>query len=198
MEFEEMQIIWNSQNEEKLFAINETALHKAIQRKSHAVNRSINMVEWLMIGVNLFVSIFLVIDAINDSGPDFQYFVAAIYLGYFFYALYRRLNRRQTEPPFDPTILGELDRALWQVDYLIRQSHSIFYWYVLPLGVIVTIFLFFSAGTGSALGFLLIWLPITFFGARWEINRWWRPKMRGLEALREALTTAEPSVNPEL
>ena len=42
MEFEEMQILWNSQNNEKLYAINEDALYAQIKRKGQSIDRKLS------------------------------------------------------------------------------------------------------------------------------------------------------------
>ena len=39
MEFDELKRIWDSQNEEPLYALNEAALHRIIQRKNEEWNR---------------------------------------------------------------------------------------------------------------------------------------------------------------
>jgi len=49
MEFEDMQIIWNNQNQEKLYAINEAALHTQIKRKGKSISRNLDIVEMMMI-----------------------------------------------------------------------------------------------------------------------------------------------------
>ncbi|MEZ4737361.1 MAG: hypothetical protein R3E79_60565 [Caldilineaceae bacterium] len=56
-----MKVIWDSQNEEKLYAINEDALYAQIKRKGKAVNRSLQRFEMVMIGVNVLVAIALIV-----------------------------------------------------------------------------------------------------------------------------------------
>lgn len=187
MEFEEMQIIWNEQKNEKLFAINEAAMHKHIQRKGRSVDHLLGFVEWAMIIANLVVVIVLTVDALQEGGPDYQYFISAVYFAYSIYAVFRRLRRRKEEVPFEPTMLGELDKAIWRLDYLIRQSKSIVYWYMLPLTLIIAASFLLNDNLIWALAFMLVLVPVTIFGPQWEINKWYLPKKRELEALRETL-----------
>ena len=39
MEFSELKMIWDSQNEEPLYAMNEAALHRVVRRRSEEINR---------------------------------------------------------------------------------------------------------------------------------------------------------------
>lgn len=42
MEFTEMKMIWDSQNEEPLYAMNEAALHGVVRRKNEEINRCLS------------------------------------------------------------------------------------------------------------------------------------------------------------
>lgn len=191
MEFEEMKVIWDSQNNEPLYAIDQDALHKKIQSKGEKVNRTLNIVDWVMMGVNLFVGIFLIaINIANDSDP-FDFLLPILYLFFFGIVIYRRFNRRQESVKFEPTIRGDLDHAIWQTDYLIRQGRSILVWYLFPLMAVASVTLVLNSDWIWALGLIAVVLPLSYFGSRWEINKFYMPKKRELEALRETLIDAE-------
>lgn len=191
MEFEEMQIIWSEQNNEKLFAINENAMYKHIQRKGRSVEKLMGYVEWGMVITNFIIVIILTVDALLDGGPDYQYMISAVYLAYAIYAVYRRTRRQKAEVPYEPTMVGELDRAIWRLDYLIRQAKGIFYWYTLPLVVIVSVTFLLNDKWPWAVALILVLVPVSVFGPRWEINKWYLPKKRELEGLRETLVAEE-------
>ena len=194
MEFEEMQVIWNSQNNEKLFAINEAALHKQIRRKSGSVNHLLTFFEGMMVLGNLVAGGLLMVDAIMGDGSTFQFVIAAVYLSYAVFAVIRRLWRRRVEVRFEETIVGELDKALWQIDYHIRQARSIAWWYLLPLALVVSVNFFLTGKLIWALGVLLVLVPVGYFGTRWEINKWYIPKQRELEAMRKTLLAPEVEI----
>ncbi len=194
MAFEEMQVIWNEQNNEKLFAINEASLHRYIRGKSRSVEHLMRFAEWAMVVANLVVTIILTVDALNDGGPDYQYLIAAMYLGYSFFAIFRRLRRKMVEKVFELTLLGEVDKALWQIDYLIRQGQSLILWYVLPLTLVVTVSFLLNGKVWWALAFFVVLVPASLIGPRWEANKWYRPKKRELEKLRETLLMPESEV----
>lgn len=191
MEFEEIQDLWDRQNDEELFTIDETALHNAIKRKSKSVTRWLVLLEWMMIVVNIVVAVVLLVDAFREGGPDYQYVVVAMYVAYSLYAFVRHLNRRQEEVRFEETVLGELNRAIWRVDYLIRFGRYLPLWYLLPLALAGSVSLYLSSTSWWKAALLLLLVPASYVGARWEINKWHLPKKRALESLREQLLASD-------
>ncbi len=98
MEFEAMQVLWNSQTQEKLFAINESALHDTIKRKGRKIDYLLQMVEWIMIVVNLGVGVFLLIrQPAGQRRRCIDVSDAPCYLAFVCLCLYRRIVRRQDE-----------------------------------------------------------------------------------------------------
>jgi hypothetical protein len=189
--FEEMQSIWESQNDEKLFAVDNTALHAYIKRKGRTTRSLLELFEWIMIALNLIVGVALAIDLLRDNGSGYRLILPVTYFTFSAYALLRRLKRQANEARFQPTLLGELDRAIWQIDYLIRQGQTMMIWYVLPLVLALSITMFYNQKSLWTLVPTLALIPICYFGIRWEINKWHLPKKRDLELLREKLIAQE-------
>lgn len=189
MEFDEMKVLWDSQNNEKLYVINESALFAQIQRKSRSVNRLMEVVEWVMIGVNLLVGIFLTADTLRDGGPTYAYALPVLYFGYFAVALYAQRVRKRAETGFAPTLIGELDKALWQINHLIRQARRMILWYLLPIVLVGSAILWLN-GKPLWTGALLLLLPAAWLAAGWEIRKFYLPKKRSLESLRETILAA--------
>ena len=191
MEFEEMQTIWCSPENDLHdgLDIDETVIIEKIKRRSQSVERKLAWVERIMIGVNLVVGIILLGEAFWGSDQRLRFIFPAAYLAYAVYAVIRRGSRRREEVDFPPTLVGELDKAIWRTDYLIRQARSMITWYLLPLALMFTVFAIVNDKLAWAAGLLLILLPVTYFGARWEVKRFYRPKKRALESLREELTS---------
>ena len=192
MEFEEMQIIWNSQNDEKLFTINEAALHAYIKRKNKSVNFWLELFEWVMIGVNFIVGITLAVVTLTENELFYQYILlSAFYIAFSIFALIRRVRRRSEQVRFENTMLGELDKGIWQIDYLLRQGQSMMLWYIVPLVIIASITMYFTATPLWLVGLMLAIGPFSYFGMRWEARKWHLPKKRSLESLRETLVASE-------
>lgn len=191
MEFEDMQVIWNSQNNEKLYAINEAALYEQIKRKGKSVDRLLEMSQLVMIAVNLFVGIFLIIDAWRDNGELYEYILPAMYLAYFIGAIVFRLVRRKEQVRFEETMLGELDKAIWQADYLIKQGYTLIKWYLLPLMLAASGSMLYNGKPFWALGMFVFMAGASYLSHYWEIERCYVPKKRELEGLREKLVEPE-------
>ena len=191
MDFEELKVIWNNQNNEKMYVVNEDALHGYIKLKGRSINHTVNFFELILIGVNLFVGIWLTIESLDNAPWSEQLILAVFYLAFAVYGLVRRLIRRNEEKPFDQTILGELDKALWRIDYLMRQSWTIFVWYLLPLALILGVMSFFDPRLWQTFRMMLVVVVATYFGYRWEVRRIHQPKKHNLETLREKLTVQE-------
>lgn len=191
MEFDEMKLIWDSQNNEPLFAIDREALHRQIQHKEKSVSHTLDIIDVVMIAINLLVGIVLIVDTWVEGGALYEYVLPALYLAFFVYAIYRRFSRKQGAEEFDTTILGELNRSIWQADYLIKQSGSMPFWYLLPLMVVLNVTMFLNGKLWAALLLTVVVLPLAYFGGRWEVRKFYLPKKRELEALRETLLQAE-------
>ena len=191
MKFEEMQDIWKGQEEDQLFDVDRRALNQAIKRKSRSVARWLQFLEWMLIVVNFVVAVFLLYDALQEGGPAYQYAVSALYLGYAVYALLRRLSRRRTEVRFEESVLGEVDKALWQVDQIIRWGRALPLWYLLPLALVGSLSLWLDDTAWWKAALLLLLVPASYVGVRWEIEKWHLPKKRALASLREELLASE-------
>jgi hypothetical protein len=99
--------------------------------------------------------------------------------------------RRNEERPFAPTVVGELDKAIWRIDYLMQRSQNTIYWYLLPLVVIFAVMSVFDNRLIWVTAMLAFVTVATYFADRWEFNKFHLPNKRNLEALREKLTDSE-------
>src|SRR5262249_4214876 len=137
MEFSEMKKIWDSQNQEPLYAMNEAALHSIVQRKNEEWNRCLARCFALEIGVGLFCAVLmvayvLVLASGNQSWvikpwksgivPSGWHYLGLLAAGvvWFYYAayMYRARKRQQRRVAvFDSSLRGDLDRALSQTKF---------------------------------------------------------------------------------
>ena len=187
-----MQVIWNEQNSEKLYAINEAALEKMIDRKKWTVVLMLRVFEFAMIVVNLLVGVWLILDTYFDQDGRWSiYFLAAMYIGFGLFGTWLRYRRQRDEVQFDPTLIGEIDKSIWRIDYLMQQGRFTFFWYMLPLSIVFSITMILDQNYWFALLFPLVLLPATWFGIHWEARKWHVPKKADLEDLRRVIL-AEP------
>ena len=192
MNFEELQVIWNSQNNETMYAINEDALYKYVKQKGKSIGGMVNLFEFILIGVNLLVGVWLTIEALDNNNTSTQSILAVFYLAFAVFGFIRRLMRRSEEKPFNLTIVGELDKAIWRVDYLMRQGKNAIIWYLIPLAVIFGVMSFIDTKRLLwAFGLMVVTIVATYFATQWENKKFHLPNKRNLETLRHKLTTQE-------
>ena len=187
MKFEDLKTIWDDQNDEALYTINEEALYAQIQQKSKSVNHKLNVYEWLMFLGNLIIGLVLFVDALRDNGQPYEYVLPALYIAFSIGTLILRKVRQKEEVQFELTMMGELDKAIWQINYLIKRGRTMMFWYVLPFTFVLTVTLLLNSKPLWALGMIVILIPLSYFSGRWEINKWYMPQKRELESLREEL-----------
>jgi|GEM_PF-396678 len=190
-EFEEMKIIWDSQNEEKLYAINESALYAQIKRKGKSISRLLERFEMVMIGVNLLVGVGLVVMEFLNDGDLYEYLLPVLYFVYAVVVFVWRYTRRQEDIHFEKSMLGELDKAIWQIDYLIKRTRDLILWYLLPLTLLIVGIMLYKGQLLFAFVIILLMSATGFFTDRWEIKRCYLPQKQSLESLRTKLTAAE-------
>jgi hypothetical protein len=161
MEFEEMKKIWDTQNNEVLYAINEQALHNRILSKKKSANHVTNVSELLLIIVNGFSGIFIfILGWTKPGGNVFLYLMASWMLLTMLYMTLSRIRRQREGKKFDRTLVGDLNHALATATYQVRIS-QLMRWNNLPIlilllssiwenekgvWVIAFVFFFFSLG----------------------------------------------------
>jgi hypothetical protein len=190
MEFDEMKKIWDTQNTQPLYTIDEKALQNRIQRKRHSVLVSIS--EWiliigylgavtLLVGVNLFklpkANIFLSLEAA-------WMFVTVMFL------VVIHIRRIKAGRRFDRSIHGDLDHAIHLISYQMHIS-QITRWNLLPMGAIMI--LSFSGWEARKLleisAVILVSYALTFYASR-KSDRANKRRKRGLQVLKQKLESA--------
>lgn len=153
MDFEAMRVIWNSQNQEPLYAIDEAALHASVQRKSRTIRRRLlwrdirEISLGLLAGIAFFVFAGMLAVGHEDGswlpfGVDVEVarwdaaalvVISGLWLFFAGYQLVSRRRQEQRERRFHPSLRGDLDRMISQTDYRIRMATSVVWWGLLPV-----------------------------------------------------------------
>lgn len=190
MEFDDIKKIWDEQNQEQMYAINEEALHRSIQSKKRKAARLTNLNDFGLIGVGIITAItYTFIAIINETPVIYDYLIVLSLICISGYVWYGRIQRKKAQRQFDRTILGDLDHTIASVDYEVKRSRSMAWWFLLPLAILVVLNMS-TAGNisiwkwlGVAAGFVLSYLLI-----RWEYIYKQRPKLKRLKDLRAKFT----------
>jgi hypothetical protein len=215
MEFSEMKRIWDSQNQEPLYAMNEAALHSIVQRKNEEWNRCQARCFALEIGVGLFCTGLILVYATVLAFGDPRWLIKPWktgvvptswhYLGLFvagglwlYYAVYMYLARKRQLrriDRFDSSLRGDLDRALSQTEFEMAMIRDNAWLGLAPVWVASTIWmvvLFHLKGASFWTYVLLIAVAIALLVivlARKQrlIRDRYLPRRRELESLRAKL-----------
>ncbi len=218
MELSEIKVIWDTQNQEPLYGVNEAALHSVIQRRNHETNRCLARCFATEITVGLFCFVLMIVYAavlaaggqgwlvkpwgklVAPSSWDYLGLLAAAAI-WFYYAAYmlgaRKRQQRQVEV-FDSTLRGDLDRALSQTEFQIKMIRDNAWRGLAPIwlaAIIWMIVLFHLKGAASWVYLLMIGVSIIALGVViWKkealIRGRFLPRQQELESLRAKLTDA--------
>jgi hypothetical protein len=161
MNFEQMRVIWNSQNDEPLYAIDQAALHASVRRKSRALRRRVFWRDVREISIGLLAAAgFLVFGGMLALGREDGWrrllgadveasrwdavtmlLVSGLWLFFAAYQLVSRMRQEQRERRFEPSLRGDLDRTISQAEYRIRMATSIVWWGLLPVWLATLLFI---------------------------------------------------------
>ena len=185
MEFEEMKKIWDQQNEEPMYAINEEALHNRIRTKNRSAGRRSNINDIGLIFIAIATAAILLLIG-KDSFYDYVSAVALLLIAV--YVFMGRVRRKKLESQFDRTILGDLDQAIANVSYEVTRTKTFFWWFLLPVAI-PTLLNMAQAGAPTWKWFLVpVAFVVSFLLVRWELRRRHLPQKHYLESLRDILT----------
>jgi len=137
MEFDEVKKIWDAQNNQPLYAIDEKTLHNRIRSRMNAVRHVTNISDWILIVIYIgTVGRLLYHNPFKPGVNTFIYLEAAWILATVVYFLVIHLRRIKASRQFDRSIHGDLDHAISLASYQVRLSEVI-RWNLFPLGAIL-------------------------------------------------------------
>ncbi len=202
MDLDAMKVIWDTQTDAPLYAINEQTLRRTIQGKARRFKRLVLFFEAIMLVVMLGLGGYYLAYPFLAGTHIHRLVAGLISLGaatYFFLGIRHRWRQ---EMSFPNTLLGDLDRALWQVRYHIARSLHIRWSLIAPMCLAVSIDAVFAIDSLARLGVLAAFLGlmgVATWGIRYEIACLYAPRERHLTNLRTNLVdTPHPSDPPEV
>lgn len=195
--FEELQEIWNTQNDQTMYTINEEALrYKVTSAKNsatHVLKRSEQVVMYASFGTSLFI---LFTNIIIKSTVISLYALALWAFAGGVYGLINSIRKKIGARQFDRSIKGELDHAIFITNYQVRLSY-VMRLNIIPTGILITLtFLERGQLSGFTSGLIILIIVslaifvLSFFGSRWEHNIY-STRKKNLEELKKKLTATE-------
>lgn len=171
MQFNDLQKIWDSQNNKPMYVIREEALHQKVLAKGRTAGRTANLTEWILISTGLIASGILVyFDFIKDEGNVFSYISVVLFSLITVYGIINRFLRKNKTENFERSILGDLEHALSISEYQVSLSKGMLFGFWPAVYLISVLSL---AMSGKSLWFALA-LAILFSGVSYL--SWWEHK----------------------
>lgn len=186
MEFEEMKKIWDDQNQRPLYAIDEDALRRRIHSKSRKASITSNVNEIALILISLVTFTIIIVKNIDRSNP-YAYPPVIMLMLTSVYVYIGRVRRKKKEQQFDRTMLGDLDHALYNVDYEVKRARTFPLWYLLPVAIPAMLNMYMNDASvfkwtfvsgAFVLSYLVVWFGLT---------KMQEPHKRKLERLKEKI-----------
>jgi hypothetical protein len=215
MEFTELKMIWDTQNQEPLYAMNEAALHGIIQRKNEEWNRCLSCCFTTEITIGLICGALMLVAAglaifgdpvwlaalpwikVAPSPWDVLALLAASGIWFYYSAsmFLARKRQQQRVEVFDSTLRGDLDRALAETDFRIAHAKGIVWWGLVPVWVATSLWLavFYRLLAMPAWSYVFIGATmlgsfvVVVSGKQKSITNRFEPRKRELESLRAKL-----------
>lgn len=128
MDLNEIQKIWDSQNNKPMYVIREEALHQKILAKGRKAGKTANITEWVLIFTGLLAAgILLVFDFFYDEGNALSFISVVLFLLITVYGLINRFLRKNRIENFERSMLGDLENALSVSEYQINLSKGMLF-----------------------------------------------------------------------
>lgn len=187
MRFEEMKKIWNDQDQQHAYVIDEEKLYEKIQLKKDKASRLISKVEWVLIGSNVMAGgSILVMNSTDYIGNVYANGIGLLMLAAGIYIYTRRLHRLKHENRFDRTMLGDLDHAISNATYRARLSYGMLIYFVF-IALLVIGNAFYVEKSLWKLMLIAGFFAIALFLGKWEYKSWHLADKQRLKAMREKL-----------
>ncbi|WP_205720015.1 hypothetical protein [Fodinibius halophilus] len=168
MKFENLQQIWDQQNEETMYAINQEALHDLIISKKHKSRNILNFSEWANILANIGAGGFMLYMTLIGKNLNTPFLILGcmmVAMGMFVF--FSRFKRNRKADNFDQTIVGELEEALADSQSQVQLS-QLLRWYLLPISILVLL----GLGLSNVFNILFFSLAVVVFAATYWFSQW--------------------------
>lgn len=186
-----MKKIWDAQNGQAMYAIDETALHNNVIKKKNKARRTADLTEKVFIGANIVAGLMIVVPTIIKEHFSISGSLMAVMM--FFtagYILNKRKKRLASQDNFEKTVIGDLDNAISTADYQVNFSKSSRY-YLLAIVLLSLSSLIESGAPWWVMLLIIVFFVVCYIAAKWEYKTFYASQKKDLRAMREKLESME-------
>jgi len=198
MNFEELQKAWRSQGSDPRPTLDADLLLKEVQRNKRLFEATLFWRDVMEIGGGFLLTPLFLYRGVRDH--EWPYFLMALAcLGVGVFMLVDRWLQRRKKPATSDPLRACIEASLIQVNHQIWLLRNVLWWYLLPLGVGIGIFIGFIAWQlRSAGAVVFVWVgryalicALLYWGIYWlnqrTVQKGLKPRRRELEALLASL-----------
>ena len=210
MEFEDIQVVWNSQHDKPLYGVDEVGLHKILRSKSQRFRRLIywqrlqtygsSLLVLMLIAAILLVNYFGLLGKIGSSRALAGWEILALlvatvsWLQFSLSVYFGQKQQKNREQSDTQSLLNDLDREIKHTTYQIRTRKNLLMGFIPPyIGAGLFMLVVFGV-TGVSrwilipvIGGLILGLIIESRSQRRLVEREMVPRLSELETLRDKL-----------
>lgn len=188
MKFEDMKKIWDEQNNQHFYVIDEENLQRTIGEKKRKGSRYVSKMEWMLIGSNLLAGGAIIsMNFIKSAGDIYSNLLGLVMLLTAVYICFKRLQRLKYENSFDRTMLGDLEHAIANATYRARLSYGMLLYFILVAVLVLGNAIYEDKSVGKII-LIAAFLVVTWLLGHWEHKSWHVANRKRLEAMRDKLT----------
>lgn len=195
MNLDDLKVVWNAQDDKPMYILDSDAVDASIKGQTESVQTMTDVFDFVHIGVLLFVatmsSLKRIVTSNHLDGLDIFTVVAMPIVAVISsVGLIRvRRKRQKRESAFPENILGDLEKAIFQIDYKQIRFQRFPYWFGCPFAIIMLLNLArteFRVADLAGKNAIAIGLSFALAMAVCYVAMWWE-KRSVIESLRSSL-----------
>ena len=189
MNFQELQIIWDSQKNEPIFKIDKNALTRIVTRQSIAIYQDLKVLEVCAIFVLVILGCITLIDTFFNGKEYFQ-IVSVVFEFSAASFLWQRRKQRELQIPKEPlNLIEKIELSTSQILSTIKRGRDMAVIFSIFAAYEVAIRIWIYGWQGSEIKTLAAIILIAMLAAILKFNesKVHRPRLKNLQALREKL-----------
>ncbi|MFY0592812.1 hypothetical protein [Roseivirga sp.] len=186
-----MKKIWDAQNGQAMYAIDETALHNRVINKKQKARRTADLTEKVFIVANILSSAMIIVPTVVKNKVSISGLLMALLMLITAGVIINKRNRRlKSQDNFDKSMLGDLDNAIATADYQVKFSKTSRF-YLLSIVILSMTSLLEAGSAWWVLVLVAIFFAITYMAAKWEHRTFYASQKTDLRSMREKLVRME-------
>ena len=180
-----MKKIWDTQKEEYVFTLNQSALHHHVVAKQNQGLHITNISEWLMIAVNILIPVYIMATMLSGEMNISMMIMSGWLLLTAAFVINGRYRRMRGSSTFDRTLKGDLQFAIDVARYQVRLA-ALGRWNIVPIGLLSVTGLIEADKPLWIAAVVVIFLFLANHAAGWESNLY-KARLHQLEGLMKKL-----------